>query len=186
MNKNETTFSRIVILSGSPGTGKSTIAQMLAEESVYDKAVHIEVDDFWQSIRKGYIHPWMDGSGDQNQTVAEAVAAGARVYSQGGYEVFAAGTIGPWFLEPWMDIAKAGADVRYIVLRPDEETTVMRATTRQQREFFPLDVGAIRDVWKSFTNMGRYESFVLDTTGQSIEESVTLIKRSLSENRFRL
>lgn len=186
MNNSRTAFSRIVILSGSPGTGKSTIARMLAEESSSDKAVHIEVDDFWQSIRKGYIHPWMDGSGDQNETVAEAVAAGARAYSRGRYEVFASGTIGPWFLRPWMDIAKEGVDVRYIILRPDEETTVMRAMARQQREFFPLSAEAIRDVWRSFTDMGQYESHVLDTTDQSIQESAANIKGLLSENRFRL
>ena len=186
MHIHKTLFSRITIISGSPGTGKSTLSRRLAETSANDKSVHLEIDDFWQAICKGYVHPWLDGSGDQNEIVAMSVAASALAYSKGGYEVFVAGTIGPWLLEPWVDITKQGIDVRYIILRPDQGTTVARATQRQQRDFFPLNVVTIQDVWRSFTNLGQYEAHVLDTTGQSIDESVVIIKEFLLNNQFRL
>ena len=186
MKNTKIAASRIVMLSGSPGTGKSTISQMLATNAASDKSVHIEVDDFWQSICKGYIHPWLDDSGNQNETVVEAVVASVKSFSAGGYEVFVAGTIGPWFLEPWMEIAKTGIDVRYIVLRPDQETTIKRATHRPQREFFPLNTDAVKNVWDSFTNLGRYEAHVLDTTGQSASESVAIVNAMLLEHKFRL
>lgn len=93
--------ARIVIISGACGTGKSSSSRLLAEKSPYDCAVHIHSDDFYQYIRKGYIAPWLEGSGKQNEVMIEAVAASAERFSAGGYEVFVDGTIGPWFLEPW-------------------------------------------------------------------------------------
>lgn len=185
-NNKKVKFARIVIISGSPGTGKTTLSEKLAESSTYDKAVHIEVDDFWQCIRKGYIYPWLDGSGDQNETVVKSVAASAKRYSKSGYEVFVAGTIGPWFLKPWIKIAKKGVDVRYIVLRPDQETTVIRATERQQRDFFPLNIELIKDLWNSFTDIDKYESHFLNTTGQTVDESVSVIHKMLLEGSFRI
>ena len=192
--------ARIVIISGSPGTGKTTLSRILAENSTYEKAVNIHLDDFWEYIRKGYIQPWLDGSGDQNETVVEAVAASAKKFSESGYEIYVDGAIGPWFLKPWLKIAKKGVDVRYIVLRPDEETTVARVIKRQwqnvnyenaedfrqESDYFPLTYEVVKDLWTSFTGLGIYESHVVDTTGQTVEESAAVIQKTLAENAFRI
>lgn len=37
---------RIVVITGSPGTGKSTTASLVAKESDMDKSVHMRTDDF--------------------------------------------------------------------------------------------------------------------------------------------
>jgi len=177
---------RIVILSGSPGTGKTTIARLLSENSVYKKSVHIEVDDFWQFIRKGYIKPWLGDSVNQNTTVMDAVAASAEIYFEGGYDVFVAGTIGPWYIEPWLKIAQKGVDVRYVILRPSESTTILRATERTQRDFFPLTAETVKDVRNSFMDLNIYESNVVDTTNQTVEESVALIEKLLSKDCYRI
>ena len=97
-----------------------------------------------------------------------------------------AGTIGPWFIEPWLKIAQKGVDVCYVVLRPNEEITVSRVTARTPKDCFPLTAEVVRDLWHSFTNLGIYESHTVDTTGQTIEESAELIKNMISENYFRL
>ena len=175
---------RIVIVSGACGTGKTSVAHLLAENSANACAVHIHTDDFYQYIRKGYIAPWLDGSGDQNETVVEAVVAGAKRFSEGGYEVYVDGVIGPWFLSPWIKLAGDGIDVRYIVLRPDEQTTISRAFEREQRDFFPLDREAIESVWRSFADLGRYESNVVDTSAQTVDESVRHIQNMLLDNAF--
>lgn len=177
---------RIVIVSGATGTGKTSISRLLAEHSACDCAVHIHSDDFYQYIRKGYLSPWMDGAGDQNQTMIESVAASAKRFSEGGYEVFVDGVIGPWFIEPWMNIAREGVDVRYIVLRPSEQTTVSRAADREQRPYFPLTADIVKGVWQSLTNLGEYEPNVVDTTGLTIEESVVLIQKRLLAADFRI
>jgi cytidylate kinase len=178
--------ARIVVISGAPGTGKTSVSRILAENSTYDRAVHIHTDDFYQYIRKGYITPWLDGSGDQNNTMIEAAAASAKRFSAGGYEVFVDGVIGPWFLKPWIQISEEGIDVRYIVLRPSEQTTVLRVNNREQNEYFPLSDEVVKNLWRSFTDLGKYESHVLDTTAQTVDESAAHIQKMLLEENFRL
>jgi len=180
------TQHRICVISGSPGTGKTTIARMLADNSENEKAAHIELDDFWEYIRKGYILPWENGSGDQNETIIDAVALSAEKFAQNGYDVYVSGVIGPWFVGPWLETAQNGVDVRYIVLRPSEETAVLRATGREHKDFFPLNAQIVKDVWRNFTDLGAYESNVIDTTGQAVAESTKLISNMINEGCFRI
>lgn len=179
-------LARIVIISGSPGAGKTTVSHKLAENSTYERAVHIHTDDFYQYIKKGYIAPWLDGSGDQNLTMIESAAASAKRFAEGGYEVFVDGTIGPWFIDPWGEIARNGIDVRYIVLRPDEQTTVSHVKNRHQNEFFTFTCEVIKDLWHSFSDLGIYKPHVIDTTALTIDESVALIQKMLAENAFKI
>lgn len=178
--------ARIVIVSGACGTGKTSIACRLAKYSTYACAVHIHSDDFYQYIRKGYVAPWLDGSGDQNEIVIDALVASAKKFSEGGYEVFVDGVIGPWFLAPWRKLAEEGFDIRYIVLRPDEETTISRALERTQRDYFPLKCDDIKNVWNSLSDLGEYESNIVDTTMQTVEESTLHIQKMLQSNAFRI
>ena len=41
---------RVVIISGPPGAGKSSVSRRLAEASVYGRAVHMHTDDFYNVI----------------------------------------------------------------------------------------------------------------------------------------
>lgn len=178
--------ARIVIVSGATGTGKTSIARILAESSACEYTAHIHTDDFYEYIRKGFAYPWEGETGHQNETVMAAAAACAKSYSARGYEVFVDGVIGPWFLHPWLEIAQAGVDVRYVLLRPSEQATIARAAERQQRAAFPLTPEIVSEVWRSLSDLGRYEAHAVDTTGQSIDESVLLIQGRLQEGAFRM
>lgn len=179
-------FARIVIISGSPGTGKSSITKLLTENSTYENAVHIHTDDFYQYICKGYIPPWLKESNKQNETVTETIAAASKSFASGGYEVFVDGVVGPWFIKPWGKLTEEGIDVRYIVLRPDEQTTIMRAATREKNKIVPLSPETVRNMWHSLSDLGKYESHAIDTTAQTVEESVMLIRKMLSGDAFRI
>ena len=48
---------RIIVITGSPGTGKTTIASIVAKESNMDKSVHMHTDDFFHYLSKGAIPP---------------------------------------------------------------------------------------------------------------------------------
>ena len=178
--------AKIVIISGACGTGKSTISKLLAENSPCRRSVRIHTDDFYEYIKKGYIDPWNDEAGDQNEIVVNAVTASAKEFLLGGYEVYVDGVIGPWFLEQWLKLANEGFDVRYVVLRPDEESTVFRAENREQRTEFPLDETAVRKMWRMFSELGKYEANVVDNSNQTVSESAETIQKLLEDGRFRI
>lgn len=178
--------AKIVIISGACGTGKSTVSKLLAENSRCQFAVRIHTDDFYDYVRKGYIDPWKDEAGDQNEVVVNAVTASAKQFLTGGYEVYIDGVIGPWFLEQWLKLADKGFDVRYVVLRPDEESTVFRAANREQRAEFPLDEEAVRKMWRMFSELGEYEANVVDNSNQTVSESAETIQKLLEDGGFRI
>ncbi|MDC2427384.1 zeta toxin family protein, partial [Bacteroides ovatus] len=41
---------RIIVITGSPGTGKTTTASIVAKESNMDKSVHMHTDDFFHYL----------------------------------------------------------------------------------------------------------------------------------------
>lgn len=174
----------IVIISGPPGSGKSSVARRLAEQSIYERAVHMHTDDFYLSIRKGYISTWLPEAQEQNILVLEAFTASAIRYAVGGYEVIVDGIIGPWYLEPWLKAVQDGFDVRFVVLRPDEQTAVARAVARQPGALLNPEI--VRKMWRYFAHLGQYESHALDTSIHTIDESVATIRETLAEGAMRL
>ena len=123
---------RIVIITGPPGTGKTTTASIFAEESNMEKSVHMHTDDFYHYLRKSAIPPYLPESQEQNLIVIEAFLEAAKRFARGGYDVLVDGIVGPWFLKPWQETAEDGYEVHYIVLRADREETMKRAVGRSK------------------------------------------------------
>jgi hypothetical protein len=73
----------ILILTGAPGPGKTTVAQLLAAKP--RRAVHLESDRFFHFIQAGYIESWKPESHEQNTTVMRIVAQAAAGYANAGY-----------------------------------------------------------------------------------------------------
>lgn len=88
---------RIIVITGSPGTGKTTTASIVAKESDLAKSVHMHTDDFFHYLSKGAILPHLPESNEQNAVVIEAFLAAAKRYASGGYDVIVDGIVGPWF-----------------------------------------------------------------------------------------
>ena len=88
---------RIIVITGSPGTGKTTTASIVAKESDMDKSVHMHTDDFFHYLSKGAIPPHLPESNEQNLVVIEAFLEAAKRYARGGYDVIVDGIVGPWF-----------------------------------------------------------------------------------------
>lgn len=175
---------RIVIVSGPPGAGKSTIAQRLAADSAADLATHLYSDDFYNYIRKGFVAPWMTEARPQNIVIMEALVSAAATYACGGYEVIVDGIVGPWFIDPWRVVAhKHKLDLRYVVLMPSEATTIARAVLRTAPGSL-TDAAVVKSLWRRFRTFAPAADNVLDTTRQKIEETAAAVLAGLADGRF--
>lgn len=170
---------RIVIITGAPGTGKSTAAAIAARESAMERSVHMHTDDFYHSLSKGAIPPHLPESNAQNRTVIEAFLEAAKCYARGGYDVIIDGIVGPWFLEPWQTAAREGYEVHYIVLRAGREETMARAAGRTKLDR-KTNRELVEAMWGQFQNLGAYEAHAIDTTALSVRDTVSAIEARIA------
>jgi predicted kinase len=177
--------SPIVIITGPPGAGKTTVSRLVADR--FDKAVCLESDWFWTTIVKGFVPPWRPEADSQNRVIIRSFAATAAAMADGGYAVVLDGIIGPWNL----DIATAEFDsrhvkVHYLVLRPARDIALDRATSRigvQRVLGYPAltEEGPILHMWDQFSELGHYEANVIDNSDLDPEQTATLIWSRVSD-----
>ncbi|MCP2267304.1 AAA family ATPase [Promicromonospora thailandica] len=127
---------RLLLVTGPPGSGKSTVTAALAD--LWEPSVLVEGDAFFAFLRRGAISPWLPESHAQNDTTTRAAAAAAGTFAAGGMVVVYDGVVGPWFLPGFA--AATGVDVLdYVVLLPPVETCLHRVATRAGHGFTDLD-----------------------------------------------
>lgn len=169
----------ILILTGPPGVGKSTTAEILVAR--FSRAVHLESDAFFRFIRSGHVEPWRPESHEQNQVVMGLVAQAAVGYAAAGYFTVVDGIVVPkWFLAPLREaFREAGREAAYAVLRAPLAICAARA---RERERVPLaEPEVIEQLWRSFEDLGELGRNAIDLDGQGPEEVADLVERRLSE-----
>jgi adenylate kinase family enzyme len=176
----------VFILTGPPGAGKSTIADILARQSE-QPAVHLHTDDFYDRyIKSGYVLPWLPESQKQNEAVTAAVAAAAYAYAEGGYLTIIDGIVGPWFLQPYRDAAaRKNVTLHYAVLRPSSaDVTFARV---QQRGTHGLKAeGPVREIYRQFSDLGELEPHVLACGDESPDATAHRLREKFAAGAFRL
>jgi len=169
----------VLILTGAPGVGKTTVAASLA--SRYPRAVHLESDVFFRFVHSGYIEPWKPESNNQNRVVMQIVAAAAAGYAAAGYFTVIDGIVIPgWFLEPVREaLHDAGHATALAILRAPAEVCAARVRAREGDAGF--DAAAIDQLWRSFADVGALEANVLDVDGGSVEWAAETLAQRLAD-----
>lgn len=176
----------ITILSGTPGTGKTTIARQLGQLWFDEGAnpLHLLTDTFY-SFPLTVIPPEKPEAKEQNEIMARAMAASALAFAQGGYRVILDGVIGPWMLPVYLrSFRKMQGSLAYVVLRSSLEDTLQRAATRADAEKFSTD--SVRQMHSQFEDLKMFEPHVFETDGKSPDQTARLMAAALSRGEFRI
>jgi energy-coupling factor transporter ATP-binding protein EcfA2 len=146
----------LVVVTGPPGAGKSTVAQVLAREA--EHSVLVEGDSFFGFLASGAVDPWLPASHDQNTVVTRAAAAAAGAFASGGYVTVYDGVVGPWFLSTFGPATHLER-LDYVILLPSVDICVRRVATRHSHGF--TDEAATRKMHAEFAGAPIAERHVL-------------------------
>jgi cytidylate kinase len=122
----------LLIVTGPPGAGKSSVARLLADGA--SPSVLVDGDTFFGFLATGAIAPWLPEAHQQNTVVTQAAALAAGAFARAGFDTVFDGIVGPWLLPLFATAADLGV-LDYVVLLPPVDVCQLRVAARQGHGF---------------------------------------------------
>ena len=146
----------IYLIAGSPASGKSTLARLLAQRAA--KGLHIPVDDLRTMVHGGVVHPgpvWSKELVEQLKLARQTAADMALRYHKAGFLVAVDDFFDPNSgMSEYEWLHSAGRDFHRILLAPHPDVAIARLRERQPHSGMrDLMEGAIRDLHEKITGL---------------------------------
>jgi chloramphenicol 3-O-phosphotransferase len=174
----------IYLVSGTPGSGKSSVARALV--SRFPKGVAIPVDDLREMVVSGAAHPvpvWTEETTRQFALARASAVRMALLYEAAGFVVAIDDVISSESFDNDYEPHLEGAEPRRILLHPALEVTLARNATRENKTFDTrLLEAAITRLNQEFSSMDQSSWHVVDSSDLNLSQTVDLIlERTRSE-----
>jgi hypothetical protein len=180
--------STVLLLTGSPGCGKTTVAPLVAD--LHEPSACLDLDWFFAKVRRGRIEPWLPEAHAQNRVVLRAAAEAVAAFAGGGYFTVAEGILYPFMVDLFVEAcAPHGIELHYAVLRAPVTLAQQRV---QDRRSEPEHAGAladpdvVADLWELFEGHGVAERHRVDSGERTPGAIAEEIDGRLGAGEFRL
>ena len=178
----------LLLLTGSPGTGKTTVAPLVADR--HAGSVCLNLDWFFSKLGRGAIDPWREEAHAQNRAVLRAAAAACATFAVEGYVTVAEGIIYPFMLDLFVTAGTPhGVAVHYSVLRARREVVQQRVVDRrvEPQHAAALDDAAVVDeLWTQFEAQVVEARHQVEAGGRGPDEVAEEIDRRFRSGDFLL
>jgi broad-specificity NMP kinase len=178
----------LLLLTGSPGCGKTTVAPLVADR--HELSACLDLDWFFAKLRRGAIEPWREEAHRQNRVVLHAAAEAVASFAEGGYFTVGEGILYPFMLDLFAAAcAPRGVALHYAVLRAPIDLVQQRVQDRRvepQHAGALADAAVVGDLWTQFENHGVQERHRVDVGARGPDEVAAEIDRRLGAEEFRL
>lgn len=167
----------ILLLSGPPGAGKTTVSTLIGQRFARSAVLH--ADWFWTTLVSESLPPWQEAANDQNEAMLRAALAATARIAAAGYVTVLEGILGPWFFDLVTDeLGGLGLPVYYAMLLPDLATCLERADSRRnepQHRDALNDEEPIRTMHEQFARSVDSQMCVLGDSGVNAEEMASAV-----------
>ncbi len=177
----------LLLLTGSPGTGKTTVAPLVADR--HEPSVCLESRLVLRQDPARRRGAWRPEAHAQNRAVLHAAAEACATFAAEGYVCVAEGILYPFMLDLFSAAGTSrGVALHYAVLRAPVEVVQQRVVDRRvepQHAGALADADVVDDLWAQFERQGVEERHRVDAGGRGPAEVAEEIDRRFRAGEFR-